>query len=56
MSFYFETGIPATLETHNFVCRPSIEVRSKAKDPYSLPFINDDALPSSLIDSIANLE
>jgi hypothetical protein len=26
-----EIGIPATLEAHNFLCRPSIEVRFEAK-------------------------
>jgi hypothetical protein len=37
MSFYLgspeipKIGTPMTLEAHNFVCRPPIEVRSKAK-------------------------
>jgi len=27
----FKMGIPATLEAHNFLCKPHIEVISKAK-------------------------
>jgi len=27
----FEIGIPTTLEAHNFLCRPLIEMRSQAK-------------------------